>query len=191
MKRGYMAVRMSDQKQTFKRVLMYLAILLALLPFLVVFNQVLTSVVETLELYNWVQQKVVPIQSQLIGFLIRPLGIKYIAFKDGMMVNGLPMKMTWNCLGWQSLLFFSVSLVMGLKDGAYTLGSKLQVVVLGLFGIFWVNLFRISLTVMLAAWAMPVFRVVFHDYLAAMTTVLFLVSFWRFSYAYVLELRKK
>lgn len=186
-----MMVNKVVQKQTFKSVLMYLAILLALLPFLVVFNQVLTSVVEKLELYNWIQQRIVPIQSQLIGFLVRSLGIKYIAFKDGMMVNGLPMKMTWNCLGWQSLLLFGASLLMGLKGGGYTLGSKLQVMILGLFGIFWVNLFRIAFTVMLAAWAMPVFRIVFHDYLAAITTVLFLVSFWWFSYSFVLELRKE
>jgi len=164
--------------------------MLAILPFLVTFNGVLTHFVEKFELYVWVQERVVPIQSQLVGLIVRPLGISYEAFRDGMLVNGLPMQMTWNCLGWQSLLLFGTSLLMGLKNGTYSRFSKIQVIILGLFGIFWINLFRIALTVVLAAFAMPVFRIVFHDYLAAITTVVFLIGFWWFAYSYVLESKK-
>ena len=175
------------QKETFKTIFLYLAILLAILPFLVTFNGVLTHLVEKFSLYNWVQERIVPIQSQLVGLLARPFGINYVPFRDGMLVNGIPMQMSWNCLGWQSLLLFSASLVMGLKSSFYSFLSKTQVIVLGLFGIFWMNLLRIAFTVLLAAFAMPVFRIVFHDYLAAITTVVFLIGFWWFSYAYVLE----
>jgi len=175
------------QKQIFKTILLYLAILLAVLPFLVTFNAVLTELVERFELYNWIQERIVPIQSQLVGLLVKPFGISYVPFRDGMLVNEIPMRMTWNCLGWQSLLLFGASLVIGLRDASYTMLSRFQVVILGLFGIFWVNLFRITFTVLLAAFVMPIFRIVFHDYLAAATTVLWLIFFWWFSYSFVLE----
>lgn len=178
------------QKETFKSIFLYLSILLAILPFLVTFNEILTALVERFELYIWVQERIVPIQSQLAGLLVRPLGIDYVPFRDGMLVNGMPMQMTWNCLGWQSLLLFGGSLIVGLKEGTFSIFSKAQVFILGLFGIFWINLIRIAFTVVLAAYAMPIFRVVFHDYLAAITTVIFLVGFWWFSYAFVLQERK-
>lgn len=178
------------QKETFKTIFLLLAILLAVLPFLLTFNQILTDLVEKFELYNWVQAQVVPIQSQLVGYLVRPLGVDYLPFRDGMLVNNIPMQMTWNCLGWQSLLLFGASLLMGLKGGRYKTSTKAQVIILGLFGIFWVNLLRIAFTVFLAAFAMPVFRIVFHDYLAAITTVVFLVGFWWFSYSFILESKR-
>ncbi|MFV1917280.1 MAG: exosortase/archaeosortase family protein [Patescibacteria group bacterium] len=179
-----------QQKQTFKTIFLLLAILLAILPFILTFNALLTDLVERLKLYVWIQDRVVPIQSYLIGLLARPFGIEYIAYRDGMLVNGIPLKITWNCLGWQSLLLFGASLIMGLRKSSYTLFTKTQVVILGLFGIFWVNLLRIAFTVLLAVFAMPIFKIVFHDYLAAITTVAFLVGFWWFAYSFVLEERK-
>lgn len=58
-----------------------------------------------------------------------------------------------------------------------------------MFGTFWINLLRIALTVLLAAFAMPVFRIVLHDYLAAIVTITWLFGFWHFSYSFVLEER--
>ena len=175
------------EKKTFQNIFLFLAILLMVLPFMLTFNDILTRLAEKFVLYTWLQGKIVPLQIQLVGILVRPFGMSYVPFQDGMLVNGLPMKMTWNCLGWQSLLLFGASLLMGLRGSSYTWFSQIQVVILGLFGIFWVNLLRITFTVLLATFAMPVFRIVFHDYLAAITTVVFLIGFWWFSYSYVLE----
>ncbi len=177
------------EKKTFQSIFLFLSILLIVLPVLLTFNDVLTRVVEKFILYNWLQERIVPLQTQLIGLLVRPFGIEYIAYRDGMLVNGLPLKVTWNCLGWQSLVLFGISLLAGLRGSSYTWFSKLQVIVLGLLGIFWINLLRIALTVLLATLAMPVFRIVFHDYLAAITTVIFLLGFWWFVYSFVLEQR--
>jgi len=59
----------------------------------------------------------------------------------------------------------------------YTFMSVIQVIFLGLFGILWVNILRMSFTIVLAVFAMPIFKVVFHDYLAAVVTIIFLLGF--------------
>ena len=161
-----------------------------ILPFIVSFNEALTKLVERFVLYVWIQEHIVPLQTRLVGVLVMPFGLDYTAYNNGMVVNGLRMGMTWNCLGWQSLLLLGVSLFAGLRGGKYKFLSKVEVLILGLIGIFWVNLIRIAFTVLLAVYALPVFRIVFHDYLAAFTTVAFLLGFWWFAYSFVLVERK-
>src|SRR3972149_1315339 len=103
------------EKKTFQTIFLLLSVILMILPVILTFNDVLTRLVEKFVLYAWFQERIVPFQTQLIGLLLRPFGVEYTPFKDGMLVNGLPLKMTWNCLGWQSLLLFGLSLVMGLR----------------------------------------------------------------------------
>jgi hypothetical protein len=45
---------------------------------------------------------------------------------------------------------------------------------------------RMLFTILLAVHAPPIFRIVFHDYLAAGTTLIWLFAFWWFTYSYVL-----
>ena len=173
------------EKNTFISIFLVFALTMIVLPFMVTFNDILTRFMERFVLYVWIQELVVPLQAKMVGVLVSPFVTSYTAYRNGMVVNGLPMRMTWNCLGWQSLLLFSVSLVAGLR-GHYLLLSKIEATILGLVGIFWVNLIRITFTVLLGVFAPPLFRIVFHDYLAAFTTVAFLILFWWFAYAYVL-----
>ena len=174
------------QKRTFTTIFALLAVFLVALPFLVSFNEVLTHMVEKFRLYMWVQEKIVPIEVRMVGVLVSPLGIKYLAHAQGMTVNGTYAQMTWNCIGWQSLLLLLVSLLFGLR-GNYALLSKIETLLIGLLGTFLVNLVRLAFIVLLLAYSRPLFAVVYHDYLAAMTTVIWLFVFWWFSYAYVLE----
>ncbi|MFC1624969.1 exosortase/archaeosortase family protein [Patescibacteria group bacterium] len=172
------------QKHTFKTVFLVFALTMIFLPFMVSFNEVLTKVAEKFILYRWVQETIVPMEVQLVGVIVAPFKINYVAYKDGMTINGLPMQMTWNCLGWQSLILFAVSLIVGLK-GKYPIFSKIEALGIGILGIFWANLIRVSFTVILAAYAPPIFRIVFHDYLAAFTTILFLLVYWWFVYSFI------
>jgi hypothetical protein len=57
---------------------------------------------------------------------------------------------------------------------------------IGILGTFWVNILRMLVTVLLAVYFPPVFRIVFHTYLAAGVSIAWLVFFWWFSYKYVL-----
>jgi len=174
------------QKRTFTTIFALLAVFLAVLPFLVTFNEALTHIVERLRLYMWIQERIVPLEVKMVGVLVSPLGINYLAHQNGMTVNGTYAGMTWNCIGWQSLLLLIITLVVGLR-GNYTLVSKIETVLIGLLGTFLVNMARLVFIVILLAYSRPLFAVVYHDYLAAIVTILWLFGFWWFSYSYVLE----
>lgn len=174
------------QKRTFTTIFALLAVFLAVLPFLVTFNEVLTHLVEKFRLYMWVQEQIVPLEVRMVGVLVSPLGINFLAHQNGMTVNGIYAGMTWNCIGWQSLLLLIITLVVGLR-GNYTLVSKMETVLIGLLGTFLVNMARLVFIVILLAYSRPLFAVVYHDYLAAIVTIIWLFGFWWFSYSYVLE----
>lgn len=175
-----------EEKRTFIIIFALFAVLLAVLPFLVTFNEFLTHLVERIGIYMWVQERIVPLEVKMVGVLVRPLGINYLAHPDGMTVNGIYARMTWNCIGWQSLLLFAISAVVGLR-GSYTFWSKIEAVLIGLLGTFLVNLGRMAVIVVILAVSRPLFAVVFHDYLAAIVTILWLFVYWYFAYAFVLE----
>ncbi|MFH0864334.1 MAG: exosortase/archaeosortase family protein [Candidatus Gottesmanbacteria bacterium] len=177
---------MRPEKKTFAIIFALLAIMLAILPFLVTFNEVLTKVVERLNLYGFIQATVVPIELRMLGTIVTSLGIDFSASNNVMVVNGHFAAITWNCLGWQSLLLFVASLAVGLH-GPYTLTSKAEVVLIGLLGTFLVNLGRLVIIVLLLAYSKPFFAVVYHDYLAAIVTIVWLFFFWWFAYSFVLE----
>ncbi len=176
------------EKRTFMIIFALFAAMLAVLPFLVTFNEALTHLVERIGIYMWVQERVVPLEVKMVGALVRPLGVGYIAHQEGLTVNGIYARVTWNCIGWQSLLLFAISLMVGLRGG-YTLWSKIEAILIGLLGTFLVNLGRMAVIVVILSVSRPLFAVVFHDYLAAIVTILWLFAFWWFSYAYILEER--
>ena len=174
------------EKRTFAIIFALFAVLLAILPFLVSFNEVLTHLVEKFQLYMWVQNKIVPMEVKMVGVLVSPLGIDYVAYRNGMSVNGTYAQLTWNCLGWQSLLLLIITLVVGLR-GNYTLSSKIEAVLIGFLGTFLINLFRLTIIIILLAFFRPLFAILYHDYFAAVVTVAWLFGFWWFSYSFVLE----
>lgn len=179
-----------NKKRVFKSLFFYLSIILVLSPFILTFNNIFTRIFESFSFYRLIQEEIVPIQVQTVGLVIKAFGIDYIGLKDGMIVNNIQLRLTWNCLGWQSLILFFVSFIVATYGGKFTLGSRLETVFLGLFGIYWINIFRMCLTILLAVYSGPIFRVVFHDYLAAFVSVLFLLFFWWFSYSFILKNKK-
>lgn len=98
------------------------------------------------------------------------------------------MGITWNCLGWQSFLLLFITLLVGFRD-RYTKVSILEALGIGMLATFWLNILRMLFTVLLAVHVPPIFRIVYHDYLAAFTTVIWLFFFWWFAYRFVLEVR--
>ncbi|OGH20354.1 MAG: hypothetical protein A3D74_04585 [Candidatus Levybacteria bacterium RIFCSPHIGHO2_02_FULL_37_13] len=176
------------EKNVFIIILLLLSILLIVLPFLVTFNDILTRIVEQNMLYVWVQKTIVPVEAKMMGVILGVFGYSfgYSPSNSTVVVNGLNMAITWNCLGWQSLVLLLATFLFGLGK-KYTKMSILETIGIGLVGTFWVNIARMLFTVFLAVHLQPVFRIVFHDYLAALTTVIWLFFFWWFVYSFVLE----
>lgn len=174
------------QKQVFKTTLLILAVLLICLPFIVTFNDILTRIIQSLSWYAWIQDRIVPFEVRMVRILTGFVGISFKAYQNGMMMKGVFLEMSWNCVGWQSLILFLITLVVGLRSGTYTTLSMLEATALGLLSIFWVNLLRLVFIIILFAYAPPLYTIVYHDYLAALVTVLFLVIFWHFAYKYIL-----
>lgn len=178
---------MKKQKKVFISILLVFSIILLTLPFLVSFNEVLTKVVERNVIYGWIQHNVVPIEAKMMGVILLPFGYKYSFSPANSVIslNGTNMEITWNCLGWQSFLLLFITFLVGFRT-KYTKISVLESLMIGLLGTFWLNILRMLFTILLAVHAPPIFRVVFHDYLAAITTLIWLFFFWWFSYSYIL-----
>jgi exosortase/archaeosortase family protein len=92
---------------------------------------------------------------------------------------------SWNCIGWQSLILFAVSLISGL-DGGHSLESRVQVVCIGVAGTMLLNLVRVAAVAYLAATVGVAPAVLFHDYGGTILFVGFLFAFWAFAQRWIL-----
>lgn len=178
---------MFKQKKIFTLIFLVLVLTLSLLPFLVSINEGLTKVVENNLLYEGAQKFIVPIEAKMLGAILIFFGHSFTFYPAASMVsvNGTLMGITWNCIGWQSFILLLVTFLagFGLK---YTKKSVAEASAIGILGTFWINILRMLVTILLAVYFPPVFRIVFHTYLAAGVSIVWLVFFWWFSYKYVL-----
>lgn len=174
------------QKKVFTTLLIFFVFNLIFLPFVVTFNDFLTKVVEGVHAYSILQQHIVPVEVKMVVVLLSPFHVRLAATPAGVVVNGLYAGITWNCIGWQSLLLFCLSLIVGLRM-SYTKQSMGEAIAIGLLGTFLINLLRMAFTVLLLAFSQPLFAVIFHDYLAAGVTIAWMFAFWWFAYGFVLE----
>lgn len=92
----------------------------------------------------------------------------------------------WSCIGWQSVVLLLVTLITGLS-GRYTLSSKLETIIIGLMGTFWINIARIAIIYLLGFYLGKLPAVLFHNFAGTLMVIAWLFFFWWFSYSYVLE----
>lgn len=185
---------MVDQKATFKKLFAGVAILLAVLPFLVTFSAVLTSLFNKMEWYVWLQEVVVPFEARLVAVLLRLVNINGIITPKSnfaMLLEKpdntyIPVSLEWNCLGWQSLVLLGLTLVTGLR-GNWKIMSKAEAMLIGIIGTFLINIFRMAFITSLAYYWNKVAAMIIHDYFAAFVALIWLIFFWYFSYSFVLE----
>lgn len=174
-------------KKTFASLFLLLALILMVLPLATSFNEFLTRIVEDSNYYKPIQKMAVPYMSRLVvGILSFLPGLRVETFPYGVVVNGVDVRITWNCLGWQSFLLFLVSLTVGLR-GNFTFSSKIQAFLFGFLGTFLINIFRMVLTAALVGWWRGLFVILFHNYFSTFITIVWLFFFWWFSYSFVLE----
>ena len=178
---------MSEQRTSpvFAMLLAMSAVVLVILPFVSTFDDVLTALGMRLGIAGPLQI-VVPIEVKVTVTVLRFFGIHAAAAGNQLVVwnaTGSPQTLfiSWNCVGWQSLILLGLSLVVGLR-GPMSLGSRLEVILFGIAGTLLINIARISVVCLLAAVAGYLPAVLFHDYGGSLLLVAWLFTFWFVAY---------
>jgi exosortase/archaeosortase family protein len=179
------------QRQTtpvFAMLLALTAVLLVVLPFVSTFDDVLTQVGMRLGIAAPLQV-IVPAEIRMTVVMLGLFGIHAGAAGNQLVVwnsHGTPQTLfiSWNCVGWQSLILLGLSLAVGLR-GQMTLATRLEVIAFGLAGTILVNVTRIALVCLLAALAGYLPAVLFHDYGGTLLLVAWLFTFWVMAYKWL------
>ncbi len=181
-------ISVSSLKKTFSYLFLALVVILMLLPFVTTFNELLTRIVENSLLYKPIQKYVVPYEVMLVRTIVSWFGIATIPGTVSFIKNGTNSGafISWNCIGWQSFIILLLSLKTGLI-GRFTLFSRIEVLALGIIGTFMINIFRISLIIILLYYFGRAPAAIVHDYAAVFISLVWLFGFWWFSYRFVLE----
>jgi exosortase/archaeosortase family protein len=166
-----------------------LSLILLALPFVTTYNDFLTSWAMRLGVAQPLQS-VSPVEARMVVALLGVLGVHAAAAGSHLVVwvsTGQPTDLfiSWNCIGWQSLVLLGLSLGVGLR-GRYSLEARVQVVLLGLLGTVLVNLVRVALVCLLAAVAGRMPALIFHDYGGTLMTVGWLFAFWVLAQRWIL-----
>jgi exosortase/archaeosortase family protein len=92
---------------------------------------------------------------------------------------------SWNCIGWQSLVLLGVSFLSGLR-GSHPIEARVQVIVIGVAGTMLLNLLRVAAVAAIAATIGVTPAVLFHDYGGTLLVIGFLFGFWIFVQRWIL-----
>lgn len=164
------------------------AVLLVVLPFVSTFDDLLTSIGMKLGIAAPLES-IVPAEVHVTVALLAALGIHAATAGNELVVwnsSGAPQTLfiSWNCVGWQSLILLALSLIVGLR-GQMPGWSRLEIVMLGITGTILVNLVRIALVCLLAATGGYLPAVLFHDYGGTLLIVGWLFSFWFIAFTWL------
>jgi len=163
--------------------------LLMLLPLVTTFNELLTSWAMQLGAGNPLQA-IVPVEARMVVGLLGLVGIHAAASGSYMVVwDGAgamhTLFISWNCIGWQSLVLLGVSLVTGLR-GRHPVEARVQVIVIGVAGTMLLNLLRVAAVAAIAATIGVTPAILFHDYGGTLLVITYLFLFWMFAQRWIL-----
>lgn len=165
------------------------AVAMVILPFVTTFDDVLTSVGMRLGIAAPLQF-VVPAEVRITVAALGFLGIHAAAAGNQLVVwnsSGAAQTLfiSWNCVGWQSLILLVLSLSVGLR-GEMPWSSRVEVIVFGVAGTVLVNIARIAAVCVLAASAGYLPAILFHDYGGALLLIVWLFAFWAIAFRWLL-----
>ena len=187
---SFKAVNIS--KDTFVVLILILILVLMFFPLMATFNDILTRIVINFKGYYLIREYVVPFEIKATALILQLAGTKVGVTKEYIILgNSQPFvaEIVWNCIGWQSILFFLITAFVGLQGDKYTNLSKFKALIIGALGTFWVNIFRIAIVIWVAYNFGQLPATVAHDYGALLAVILWLFAFWYFTYRFVLEER--
>ncbi len=163
--------------------------LLMLLPLVTTFDDLLTTWALQLGANNPLQT-IVPVEARMVVGLLGLVGIHAAASGSHLVVwdgSGAmhTLFISWNCIGWQSLILLGVSFLSGLR-GRHPVEVRVQVIVIGVAGTLLLNLLRVAAVAAIAATIGIAPAVLFHDYGGTLLVVGFLFAFWIFVQRWIL-----
>jgi exosortase/archaeosortase family protein len=163
--------------------------LLMVLPLVTTFDEMLTAWAMILGANNPLQT-IVPTEARMVVSLLSIVGVHAAASGSHLLVwDGAGsmhvLFISWNCIGWQSLVLFGVSLISGLRGG-HSLEARLQVVCIGVAGTMLLNLLRVAAVAWLAAGVGVAPAILFHDYGGTILFIGYLFAFWAFAQRWIL-----
>jgi len=166
-----------------------LCALLMLLPLVTTFDDFLTTWALQFGANNPLQA-IVPVEARMVVGLLGLVGIHAAASGSHLVVWDSAGAMhtlfiSWNCIGWQSLVLLGVSFISGLP-GRHPLEARIQVIVIGVAGTMLLNLVRVAVVAGIAATVGVTPAVLFHDYGGTFLVVAFLFGFWIFAQRWIL-----
>ena len=163
--------------------------LLMLLPLVTTFDDLLTSWALQLGANNPLQG-IVPIEARMVVGLLGLVGIHAAASGSHIVIWDAAGSMhtlfiSWNCIGWQSLVLLGISFFSGLR-GQQSLEARVQVVLIGIAGTMLLNLMRVAAVAAIAATFGQIPALIFHDYGGTILVVCWLFAFWIFVQRWIL-----
>lgn len=166
-----------------------LCALLMLLPLVTTFDDLLTAWAMQLGANNPLQA-IVPAEARMVVGLLGVAGIRAAASGSHLVVwDGAgamhTLFISWNCIGWQSLVLLGVSFLSGLR-GSHPIEARVQVIVIGVAGTMLLNLLRVAAVAGIAATVGVTPAVLFHDYGGTLLVIAFLFGFWIFVQRWIL-----
>ncbi|HEV3103412.1 MAG TPA: exosortase/archaeosortase family protein [Candidatus Dormibacteraeota bacterium] len=155
-------------------------LILVALPFVTTYDDLLTAGAMRLGVAEPLQS-VSPIEARMVVALLTLFGIHAAAAGSQLVVwdaggHATNLFISWNCIGWQSLVLLGASLAVGLRG--LSTETRTQVLVIGLLGTVLINVIRVALVCMLAAAFGKTPALIFHDYGGTLLTVGWLFAFW-------------
>ena len=182
--------RFHPSRETFITIFLILVLILSLLPFMATFNDILTRIVINLKGYWFIRDIIVPFEVKMVGGILTLFGMQVTVTKEYVVLgNTQPFiaEIIWNCIGWQSLLFFILTSWVGLQGDKYTNASKVKTLIIGLLGTFLVNILRIVVVILVAYNVGNLTAAIVHEYGSLLVSIVWLFFFWWFVYSFVLE----
>jgi exosortase/archaeosortase family protein len=166
-----------------------LCAVLMLLPLVTTFDDLLTAWAMQLGA-NSPLQAIVPVEARMVVGLLGLVGIHAAASGSHLVVwDGAgamhTLFISWNCIGWQSLVLLGVSLLSGLR-GRHPFEARVQVIVIGVAGTMLLNLLRVAAVAGIAATIGVTPAILFHDYGGTILVIGFLFGLWIFAQRWIL-----
>ena len=183
-------VKSTPKRQTVINLFIILTILLLVLPFYNTISDIFTRIVINFDWYRPIKDYIVPAQVRMVAVILMPFGLKPSIMGEYLAIgreDPYLIEIAWNCIGWQSMLFFLISGWIVLQGNDYTTLSRIKTWIGGFVGTFLLNLLRISSIVLLAYFFGQDTASFFHDYGSTLVVIAWLIFFWWFSYKFFLE----